>query len=437
MGWTFVDLFAGIGGFHAALSALGGECVLAVEKDEEAARVYEANWGVDPRGDVTVEGWTDQLQPGDVDVVVGGFPCQPFSKSGVQLGMEEARGTLFFNICEAIEAWKPAVVMLENVRNLAGPRHTHEWDVIIRSLRSLGYLVSAEPVVLSPHWLPRGLGGRPQTRERVFILATRTGAGAGAGAGAGSSKTIELNRRSSPAWEITDDLPLETGSVEERCTSEELNWIQVWNWLVEQLQTRGVEVPQFPIWVDSWYSSSSLSVSGAPAWKQRIEEKNRRFYLENREFLENWVQKFDVLELPASRRKFEWQAQDARGLSECLIQFRPSGVRVKKATTSGALVAIDQRPILGWEERRLTVRECARLQGLPDWFTFDSVGKRAAFKQLGNGVNVGAAYYALRMHLLAPETRAALGRHPLLAAALEAPLDPSETLEGMKKPPVV
>lgn len=430
MSWSFVDLFAGIGGFHGALSALGGECVLAVEKDEEAARVYEENWQLDPRGDVTVEGWTDQLRAGEVDVVAGGFPCQPFSKGGAQLGMEEARGTLFFNICEAIAAWEPAVVMLENVRNLAGPRHTHEWEVIISSLRGLGYAVSEEPVILSPHWLPRDLGGRPQSRERVFILATRVEAGAGTG----SSKTIELDRRSAPSWQLREDLPLEVAPIEEGCSSEELSWLQTWDELVQQLRAGGVELPRFPVWVDAWGGHSSSPAS--PAWKLRIEEKNRAFFEENRELLEDWVEKFDVLELPPSRRKFEWQAQDAAGLGECLVQLRPSGLRVKRATTCGSLVAIDQRPILGWSGRRLTVRECARLQGLPEWFTFDSVSRRAAFKQLGNGVNVGAAYYALRTHLLAPETRAALGRHPLLDAALRAPLDPSVMLEGMAKTPV-
>ena len=109
------------------------------------------------------------------EVLAAGFPCQPFSKSGFQRGMEETRGTLFWNICKIIEARKPAVVLLENVRNIAGPRHTHEWQVIIRSLRELGYRVSSQPIVFSPHLLPPERGGRPQVRERVFIMGTYVG----------------------------------------------------------------------------------------------------------------------------------------------------------------------------------------------------------------------------------------------------------------------
>src|SRR5512141_1590113 len=93
--FTFVDLFAGIGGFHAALSAFGGECVYAVEKDPEAAKVYELNWGMSALGDI-VEDTEGEMKVPPHDVLAAGFPCQPFSKSGFQRGMEETRGTLFF-----------------------------------------------------------------------------------------------------------------------------------------------------------------------------------------------------------------------------------------------------------------------------------------------------------------------------------------------------
>ncbi len=162
-------------GFHAALSAFGGECVYAVEKDPEAAAVYERNWEMRRRSATSSRTPTDQMVVPKHDVLAAGFPCQPFSKSGFQRGMDEARGTLFWNICEILRVRKPTIVLLENVRNIAGPRHTHEWDVIIRSLRELGYQVSSKPIVFSPHLLPPERGGRPQVRERVFIMGTYVG----------------------------------------------------------------------------------------------------------------------------------------------------------------------------------------------------------------------------------------------------------------------
>jgi len=172
--FKFIDLFAGIGGFHGALSAAGGEGIWSSEIDNKAALIYELNWGLKPAGDIVA--LTDPSVSKTIpkhDVLAAGFPCQPFSKSGKQQGFRDTtRGTLFFNICQILEARKPAVVFLENVRNLAGPRQRDTWLTIIRELRNLGYRVSDIPTVFSPHLLPPSLGGAPQVRERVFILGT-------------------------------------------------------------------------------------------------------------------------------------------------------------------------------------------------------------------------------------------------------------------------
>ena len=121
--FRFIDLFAGVGGFHAALTAYGGECVYAVEIDKAAAAVYERNWGHDPSATSPRTPTTTVMNVPAHEVLAAGFPCQPFSKSGAQRGMDETRGTLYWNILQIIEERKPKVVLLENVRNLAGPRH--------------------------------------------------------------------------------------------------------------------------------------------------------------------------------------------------------------------------------------------------------------------------------------------------------------------------
>ncbi|NHA00520.1 DNA (cytosine-5-)-methyltransferase [Nocardioides sp. W3-2-3] len=191
--FTFSDLFAGIGGFHAALHAAGGRWAFASEIDGDAARVYDHNWlrPLRESGAPLPPGVSEFKVNGDIvaltdpevtvphaDVLAAGFPCQPFSKSGFQRGMDETRGTLFWNIARILAepSVRPSVVLLENVRNLAGPRHRDTtFRTIVRTLRELGYRTADEPAIFSPHLLPPTLGGRPQVRERVFILAHYVG----------------------------------------------------------------------------------------------------------------------------------------------------------------------------------------------------------------------------------------------------------------------
>ena len=139
----YVDLFAGIGGFAAALTALGAQCAQAVERDTSAARVYETNWGHQALGNIVDNNSpTKTVLVGPHDILTAGFPCQPFSKSGAQEGvLDKSRGTLFHNILTILRELKyedrPTLVILENVRNLAGPKHKADLAVIKQSLRHL------------------------------------------------------------------------------------------------------------------------------------------------------------------------------------------------------------------------------------------------------------------------------------------------------------
>ena len=405
--FTFVDLFAGIGGFHAALSALGGECVYASEIDKQAASVYEANWGHKPDGDITKAANDDHVLVPAHDVLAAGFPCQPFSKSGFQRGMEETRGTLFWNIAKIVEVRRPSVVLLENVRNIAGPRHLHEWAVIIRTLRDFGYRVSEDAAVFSPHLLPPYLGGRPQVRDRVFIAASLVG-----------DTANEDDLRADPPvfrtgvdgwaandWDLDAHLPLDQDHKVVRghtygLSPSERRWIDAWNdFVVSMWEARhGERLPGFPIWVDEWCLTEDLHVpEDTPDWKADFLRKNAAFYTENKATLDAWLARWDGLDdFPPSRRKFEWQAQDTPRLWDAVMHLRPSGIRAKRATYLPALVAITQTSIVGSRERRISPREAARLQGLPEWFTFGDQADGPTYKQLGNGVNVGVVYHVMR-----------------------------------------
>jgi len=438
MSFKFVDLFAGIGGFHAALGALGGECVYASEWDKDAARIYERNWNLKPDGDITLAANDEVMNVPEHDVLVGGFPCQPFSKSGKQMGMEETRGTLFWNIAKIIEIRKPSVVLLENVQNITGPRHLHEWEVIIKTLRDLGYRVSEDPLVVSPHLIRPEFGGRPQVRNRVFIAATLIPKGIP------NFKSNIVVPDLSPVmsgwdpltWNLEKHLPLEKlkFAKEKKAVSlseAELSWINAWDEFVTLMRDRlkGGKLPGFPIWVDAWVHVDDLKIpKGTPDWKKNFLLKNSQFYTDHKVVLNKWLKKWNHLEdFPPSRRKFEWQAQDAKSLWETVMHFRPSGIRAKKATYVPALVAITQTSIVGKQKRRITKREGARLQGLPDWFDFVDQQDSLTYKQLGNGVNVGAVYNVLKAQIIR-DLELLGSKTELTKAILGAPSNPDQRL---------
>lgn len=440
MSFTFIDLFAGIGGFHAALGALGGECVYASEWDKDSARIYERNWNLKPDGDLTLSANAEVMNVPHHDVLVGGFPCQPFSKSGRQMGMEETRGTLFWNIAKIIEVRKPSLVLLENVRNIAGPRHIHEWEVIIKTLRDLGYRVSEHPLVISPHEIRPEYGGRPQVRERVFIAATKIPKGM-----PNFKRNVDVPNLDSVSkawnpqkWNLSRDLPLEKlSTVKSRASvalsPAELEWIDAWDDFVVTMRQKlkGKPLPGFPIWVDEWVLEKDLKIpKGTPEWKATFLRKNSEFYTTHRTVLNKWLKDWKQLEhFPPSRRKFEWQAQDSKTLWETIMHFRPSGIRAKKATYVPALVAITQTSIVGKQKRRITTREGARLQGLPDWFDFIDQADSLTYKQLGNGVNIGVVYNVLKAQVVR-DLELLGSKSELVRAILGAPHSPDVSLKN-------
>lgn len=438
--FRFIDLFAGVGGFHAAAKSLGGECVYAVEIDKAAAAVYERNWGHSALGDITRDANDEVMNVPEHDVLLAGFPCQSFSKSGAQRGMDEARGTLFWNIAKIIEHRRPTVVVLENVRNLAGPRHLHEWQIIIETLRDFGYRVSETPAIFSPHLLPPDRGGRPQVRERVFITATYNPDGVGDEL---PVRPVVSNADRVDGFDPKEEWHLEDllddSHVIPGCTltpSEKL-WIDAWDDFVQLMweAREGRRLPGFPIWADSWRDYKQPIPPGTPKWKASHLTKNFEFYKAHKAILDKWARRWGVFTdaFPASRRKFEWQAQDTPRLWECVMQMRPSGIRAKRMTYLPALVAITQTSIIGPRERRLSVRETARLQGLPDWFDFGSQPAAASYKQMGNGVNVGVVWHVVRQHVHRDVD--VLKRSPegmrVLEAVLSAPESPDDALDSM------
>lgn len=162
-GYKFIDLFAGIGGFHLALSSLGAECVYANEWDKYAQKVYEDNFSIMPDGDITKIN-EDTIPPHDI--LCAGFPCQAFSISGKRRGFEDSRGTLFFDVARIVKAKKPKVVFMENVKNFQGHNNGNTLSVVKSTMEELGYTFYHKVLNAVDY-------GIPQKRERIYMVCFR------------------------------------------------------------------------------------------------------------------------------------------------------------------------------------------------------------------------------------------------------------------------
>lgn len=375
--FKFIDLFSGIGGFHQAMESFGGKCVLASDIDAAAIAVYKNNYHIN--SDINVRDIKDEMVP-DHDVLCAGFPCQAFSKAGKQEGfLDQTRGTLFFEVARILKAKHPKYVMLENVQNLVSHDNGNTYRVICETLKSLGYRIPGNPLILSPFNF-----GVPQVRPRVYIPGVYDPENA--------QKPLELD-----FGELKDKSECSILDILEDNVTDP--WYQLDTHTVEVLTAwdefhKGVDVKVigFPVW--SWCfnereANKALSAPDIPGWKAGFIEKNLNLYHRNKEFIDSWLKKWKNLkDFTATEKKFEWQAGASyESIWDCVIQSRPSGIRVKKPDCFQALVAIVQVPIIGPKRRYMTVREAARLQSFPESFIPDE-NKQAAFKQFGNSVNV-------------------------------------------------
>lgn len=165
--FTFIDLFAGIGGFRMAMQNLGGKCIYSSEWDEQAQKTYMANYGEIPFGDITKE-YTKSFIPDNFDILCAGFPCQAFSLAGKRRGFNEARGSLFFDVAEILRRKQPKGIFLENVKGLKIHDRGKTFEVIKNTLDEVGFVIADDP------WIVNAMNfGVPQHRERVYIIGIR------------------------------------------------------------------------------------------------------------------------------------------------------------------------------------------------------------------------------------------------------------------------
>ena len=447
--YTFIDLFAGLGGFHLALQQLGCKCVFASELKEDLRKLYQLNFPeLDEKylkGDITM---VDVNDIPSHDILCGGFPCQPFSQAGKRLGFQdEGRGDLFFKICEIIQHHKPRYIFLENVSNLKGHDNGDTWRVIKRELEKLGYYVP-EPEILSPHQF-----GIPQHRRRIYIVGLRKDL-----IDSKEPKPFEFpNEKKEKNCDITTIIDSSDTDIQPLALKT-LQQLKVWQKFLTELKKRNRAIPRFPIWAmefDANYDYEDIApfkqtkkqlkghkgklgweINGPskedclrqlpiyaqtdtadkfPEWKIRYIRQNREFWTENADWLSSWIEY--IKDWDNSHQKLEWNCRGNNDgdLKHKIIQFRASGIRVKLPTFSPALNLVGtQVPILPWIElpkeciptysdeeleqfgltqddirfgRYLSTKEAAALQGMGK-LKFGHLSRTRIYEALGNAVNV-------------------------------------------------
>lgn len=362
----FYDAFCGIGGMHIAMSQLGHVCVGACDIDKSCREVYQENFSIKPEGDITkIEEFPD------FDILCGGFPCNSHSNGGKKLGMNDPRGRLFNEIIRIAKLKNPMYMVLENVKHIKRIDNGKVFQYIMFELAKCGY--SVKTFDLSPHHL-----GIPQNRERVIFICIR------------NDIPNPVNEFVIKKREVKFENFLEKDVQGYNIKPEENEILETWDSIIKQFQVGENLSPT--ILANEFYKVYlPEEFKQLPKWKQEYITKNRRIYEKYQVKWDTWYNlNREIIKFKEIFGKLEWQTgllKPGDTIFNYFVQFRQSGIRVKKADYFPTLVAIVQTPIYAKERRYITPRECARLQSFPDTFKIHKTDK-IAYKQFGNAVNV-------------------------------------------------
>ena len=312
--YKFIDLFAGIGGFHYALKSFGAECVFASEIDKKASETYTTNHNLKPEGDITI---IDEKKIPKHDILCGGFPCQAFSISGKQKGFEDTRGTLFFDIARIVNYHSPKILFLENVKNFAKHDNGKTLKTVLNTLNEMNYSVHYKVLNTSRF-------GLPQNRERIYIIAF-------------NNKHFDNSNFDFPSLNII--------------------------------------------------SSLSEILENEPEDGKIIERDDINFY-KTYSPEKNIFGEIDLLNKPIQIGKVNKGGQGER-------IYHPEGHAITLSAYGGGAGSKTGLYKINDKIRKLSPRECARLQGYPEAFIYPK-SVPEAHKQFGNSVSINVLQYIVK-----------------------------------------
>ncbi len=401
----FIDLFSGIGGFHKGLLNAGNfECVFASEINTQLQKLYYKNFGIKPKGDIREICETDIPEH---DILCAGFPCQSFSLAGKKDGYKcPNSGKLIKDILRITKYHSPDFLILENVPNILNIEGGKFWKFIKNSFNKLGYEVIYK--VISPLDI-----GIPQNRKRIFILGFKSNK---------HLKKFQWPNKKQSMKQLKDILI--SSDSHKKIESEKKLQIQQWQKLLDNCKINtlssvsivaseiGATYPlnfkkislkdmykykgSYGEKLNNCTSRNDLlsrlpsyvrKANKVPDWLKNSVVYTRNLYKKNKRFLNSW--KKELNKNYNSWQILEWRgSKDNYVLSEHILQFRASGIRVLKPHKIPSLVAMTstQRPIIGFEMRYISKLEAAKLQNLHS-LSFIPDSESLAFKSFGNAVN--------------------------------------------------
>ena len=401
----FIDLFSGIGGFHKGLLNAGGfECVFASEINTELQTLYHKNFSIHPEGDIRK---IHEVNIPKHNILCAGFPCQPFSLAGKKTGYKcPNSGQLIKDILRITKHHFPDFLILENVPNILNIENGKFWKFIKNSFNKIGYEIIYN--VISPLDI-----GIPQNRKRIFILGFKN---------TNHLKKFQWPNKKSKIQKLSKILI--SSDNHRKVEREKVFQIQHWQKLLNDckignLSSLSIVAPEmgatYPLdfrnfrlkdmykykgaygkkmnncssWDSLFHKMPSYVRKGykVPEWLKESIIYTRKLYKKNRKFLNDW--KKEINKKYNSWQILEWRGENNRYiLSEHILQFRASGIRVLKQNKMPSLIAMTstQRPIIGSEMRYISKFEAARLQNLHSLSHIPS-SETSAFKCFGNAVN--------------------------------------------------